>query len=371
MKVRQSITRLLMLNILLLITGIQLTVSAKSPVTQLEQFMTLNVSENAPVIDVVFSPNGEQLATLSGSPGNQIKIWNIATGEVIHVLPKPGEWGAHHIQFTPDGKLLIANGSVRRSSQLISWDVDTGNLAQESELVDGDITSFVISPDGETLVGGISIFNGRNFTISSAIYSWETNRLNRHDVILSESGEIRGIAFSSDEHTLAYVINDSPPPISSDMSSLEIMNSQSSASLAGYLKLWDMQTEQTRVIGKHDAPIQALSVSPNAALIATASEDSSVKIWNVDTGKVQQTISDINVYSLDFSPDSNTLATSGSWDVPFQLRDVETGELLMPDDDPNTIWGQRKIVFSPNGQSLASGGEDGIVRIWHFQLNRA
>jgi len=69
------------------------------------------------------------------------------------------------------------------------------------------------------------------------------------------------------------------------------------------------------------------------------------------------------VRSVAFSPDGNTLASGGSEDNTIILWDVATGQPIGQPLTAHTNW-VNSVAFSPDGKLLASGSEDRTIILW-------
>jgi len=113
----------------------------------------------------------------------------------------------------------------------------------------------------------------------------------------------------------------------------------------------------------HSDLVNSVAFSHDLKLLASASGDKTVQIWDAATGTLQQTLeghSD-SVYSVAFSHDSKLLA-SASFDEMVRIWDAATGTLQQ------TLKGRSKLVysvaFSQDSKLLASASDDKMVRIW-------
>ncbi|PQE03932.1 vegetative incompatibility HET-E-1 protein [Rutstroemia sp. NJR-2017a BVV2] len=137
-----------------------------------------------------------------------------------------------------------------------------------------------------------------------------------------------------------------------------------SASSDETVKIWDAATgtlQQT--LEGHSAGVRAIAFSPDSKLLASASSDKTVKIWDAATGMLQQTLKGHSnwVNSVVFSPDSKLLA-SASDDKTVKVWVTATG-ILQQTLEGHSDW-VNSVVFSPDSKLLASASGDNTVKVW-------
>lgn len=107
--------------------------------------------------------------------------------------------------------------------------------------------------------------------------------------------------------------------------------------------------------------------SPDGSLLASASTDRTVCLWDTAQWQRSRTLSDHPqfVTQVAWSPDSRSIA-SASFDRFLRLWDVGTGQAKQ------TLRGHGSQIYtvgwSPDGRILASGSEDRSVRLWNLEL---
>jgi WD40 repeat protein len=119
----------------------------------------------------------------------------------------------------------------------------------------------------------------------------------------------------------------------------------------------------------HCDEVWDVSFSPNGEMIATASRDKTVKLWQRDDGKLIRTLRGHTdgVLSVSFNPKDQMLASAG-YDKNILFWNTNDGSLIKTLSG-NTD-GVRHLSFSPNNNMLASVSLVGeIVKLWNISSN--
>jgi WD40 repeat protein len=137
-----------------------------------------------------------------------------------------------------------------------------------------------------------------------------------------------------------------------------------SASSDKTIRLWDVDAgRMLRSLDYHRDNVTSIAFSPDGKTIASGSLDKTVLICDVKSGRLIRALEDHGdeVNCVAFSPDGKTIA-SGSRDETINLWDATTGEVILTIEGPASEV--RTVAFSPDGKTLASGSADKAVRLW-------
>jgi len=382
----------------------------------------------ATVLDVTFIADGQIIA--SASADGTVKLWSRKGKELQTFFGHQG--AVFQVKFSPirpDGEILAsgsADGTVklwRRNARLMPWVqlpvtqitqvsfsrdrqlfatatpegwMQLWNLAGiEQQSFPGSLESLrqiCISPKGDAFAkrcGCIIASAGESGVIklwdlqgkqTQPIFGHETTVV---DLAFSPDGE-KLVSVSADGTLKLWQISYIYAKISqtikiSDRSILRVQfspNGQNivAANAEGNLYIFDANGCLLNSFSAHTAKIWALAVSPDSQMIASGSEDKTIKLWNLD-GKIQQVFSGHGddasatlrdrIVDICFSPDGKILA-SGSEDYTVRIWSIDGKFMQVLSGHQSSIIG---IRFSQDGKTLISVSSDGMVKFWNFDLD--
>ena len=131
------------------------------------------------------------------------------------------------------------------------------------------------------------------------------------------------------------------------------------------VRLWNPTTgQEVQKLEGHTSRVNAVAFSQDGSLLASASHDQTVRLWNPTTGQEVQKLEGhtSRVSAVAFSQDGSLLA-SASYDQTVRLWNPTTGQEVQKLEG-HTSW-VSAVAFSQDGSLLASASDDQTVRLWN------
>jgi WD40 repeat protein len=251
------------------------------------------------VLALALAPSGKTVAT--GSRDGTVRLWDVETEKLI------ANWCKHtdyvgSVGWSADGERVVSgseDGTARvwdvKSGETVLGPIMTGQRLVEAVGYSPDMTKIATGGENEN---GIKIWDAKTgkllFTIKHELPVWS-------------------LVWTSDQKKLISGSDD------------------------GKIRIFDTATwQQTNILEGHENGVYVISLARNNRLLATASWDKTVCLWNLDTNvpvcpPLQH---DANVNSAAISPDGKLLVTSSDdeniyvWDIHTILNDTGLEHLL-------------------------------------------
>lgn len=152
------------------------------------------------------------------------------------------------------------------------------------------------------------------------------------------------------------------------------------------VKLWQVDNgREILTMFGHSGYVNSVAFSRDGKILASGSDDKTIRLWEVKTGKLLCILGDWSlgeyfghskgVTAIAFSPDGKILASASKdndvklWQLGEDIYEPSYGKVIM------TLTGHsrpvRAVAFSPDGKTLASGSEDNTIKLWNLNLGNA
>lgn len=290
------------------------------------------------VSSVAFSPDGQFV--VSASYDGSVQLWSVATDVLVQQYVGH-QASVSSVAFSRDGRRLVSGDM---SGTAVVWDVESGKALTHFRGHSAAIASVLFTDDGEAVLsaGGrqeVFLWDSRNGDLMHAFVGHSQPNQFQPAIVL---------ALSPDGKRLA------------------------SADAEGDIFLWNMERYvMERALQQQSESIRSLAFSADGRLLLagadTDAQTSAVLLWDLSSRRAEPSQryeghSDA-VRSVAFSPDSTSFL-SASADTHILLWDVQTGEVLQQiDGHDEPVW---SVAYHPSGGLFVSGSSDATMRIWRL-----
>ena len=237
------------------------------------------------------------------------------------------------VAVADQGRWIVSAGA---DATLRIWNAGSGAPVRTIELDEGPATALAVS-ERRALTG----HRGGNIVL------WDLDRAEKLSTFQHQQAPITALAFTGDDDHFAV------------------------AGQAGNVALFDTRTPSTPVImidGQDGA--QTIASARAAALVASAGQDRSIRLWRADTGSLTRSWRGQGdaLSALDMSPGGRNIA-SGSANGSVRVWSTTSSR---PQRSFRAHEGRvNAVAFAPSDRLLASAGEDGQVKLWDLRSGRA
>ncbi|WP_293355035.1 MULTISPECIES: AAA-like domain-containing protein [unclassified Microcoleus] len=303
------------------------------------------------VNSVSFSPNGDAIATASSD--TTAKLWDLQ-GNCLLTFTGHND-SVTSVSFSPKGN-AIATASKDDTAKL--WDLQ-GNCLVTFTGHKESVNTVSFSPNGNAIATASKDGSAKLWDLQGNCLVTFTgyNRLVRNSI--NRSTQLVDNLFVIFK---AYEV-----PITS-ISYNPTQDLLATASTNGTIKLWDSQGNclVAFTLTRQNYRANSVIFSPNGDAIATASQDKTAKLWDLQGNCLVTFIGhNDSVNSVSFSPNGEIIATA-SFDKTAKLWDLQGNCLVTFTGHNDRV---NSVCFSHTVDTIATASQDGTAKLWDLQGN--
>jgi WD40 repeat protein len=244
------------------------------------------------------------------------------------------------VTWSPSGNHIASAGTLDSSVQV--WNANTGTRIFLFATEDQRVDALAWSPDSIRIAAALG-----SDTVN--VWSIETGDLSPISFSQHEdTNDARALAWSPDGSKIAAVSNDLA----------------GSGTRVHYVQVRSVTTGKLSLTYKgHTQTVLTLAWSPDGKYIASGGADGIVQVWDATRGYTYVTYAghSAEVNAVAWSPDRSQIASGGA-DGTVQVWEAATGRLLFT--YRGQVGGVNTVAW--HGSRIASGGADGTVQVWSF-----
>jgi WD40 repeat protein/tRNA A-37 threonylcarbamoyl transferase component Bud32 len=324
------------------------------------------------VRSLALSPDGMYLA--SASDDQTIRLWRTETPPGSDRVLSGHGASVLAVAFAPDGTTMFTSGA---DNNVRLW--NTADVTPEAVLAghSGRVRALAPAPTGGLLASGGD---------DSTIRLWNLDDLAAAPIVLEDhTGSVRALLFADGGERLYSAGDDglirlwnvtgpaAGPSVFADaggaLYSLALAPGagQLVAGAEGQILIWNVNEPAAApaVLEGHTARVNDMAFAPGGRVLASASEDWSIRLWNwpdLESEPMLLAGHQAGVRGLAFAPDGSRLVSTG------QDQNVLVWDTANPFTPPAVLSGHTaaviRVAFAPDQSLFATVSDDQSIRLW-------
>lgn len=334
---------------------------------------------------IAFHPTGKRLA--AAGENKAIVFWDLSERHLLGRLKGHND-RINSLSWQREGRLLISAGW---DSSVRVWDTATMQPLILLNAHADQLTALAFSPDGNILAAADSEF---------VIHLWDVHTFSQKSRLYGHTGNVQALAFSRDSQRLASggeghfvrlwdanlgeALGAAGAPAIDELTPYALALSKDGNDLATCIgrtiRVWGANDGSVVWQSTQSSSVLALGYSRDGSWLAGGGADGVIRVWDRSKKLLCRELRDElftdPVTTLDFSPDSKSLAAASRVGMPVWIWNLAAGEpeLLIP--DPLQGCAVETLRYHPENRllavggidCLATGGSNGAIALWDIDL---